>query len=210
MTRRPPQRPPRRTSPARLGFAAVGLTTLCALLAPPSAALASTPAALGLLASDDVAVQMDADAASVAVGLPGAASLVVAASLGLPSDALGVAVGTRFRLTGDATAGVTAVLAAGVVAPLLQPGVALGLHPAIAAHWRGDVLQLAAIATLPSAVGWQSGALALRYGLSLDAVAAVGIGRWRVGLVGNVGAVGGGEAGVALRLGVGGLLGLRF
>lgn len=210
MTRRPPRRPPHRLRSAWLENAAIGLAALCALLAAPTPARASTPAALGLLASDDVVVQMDADAASVAVGLPGAASLVVAASLGLPSDALGVAVGTRFRLAGDATAGVTAVLAAGVVAPLLQPGVALGLHPAITAHWRGEVLQFAAIASVPSAVGWQSGALALRYGLSLDGVAAVGIGRWRAGVVGNVGAVGGGEAGVALRLGVGGLLGLRF
>ncbi|MEY3012630.1 MAG: hypothetical protein RIT45_1365 [Pseudomonadota bacterium] len=186
-----------------LARVAIALVLVAAAAAP---AIAADPVALGHGPDSDIVVRVDTDTASVAVALPTAWTLTLAASLDLPGDAASLYVAHPFDLTGDARSGLTAIVAAGGIASMLQPGGGVGLHAALNAHRHGEALLLQGVVALPVAVGWQQGAQ-LRYGLRVDGFAGARIGPARIGVVGSIGAVGGGETGAALRFSAGVLVG---
>ncbi len=176
------------------------------LLATAAPAWAADPVALGHSVDSDIVVRVDTETASLAVALPTAWTLTLAASLDLPGDGASVYVARPFALVGDARSGLTAVVGAGGIVSLLQSGGGFGLHAALNAHRHCEALLLHGVVALPVAVGWQQGTV-LRYGLRFDGFVGARIGPARVGLVGSIGAIGGGEAGAALRFSAGVLVG---
>ncbi len=63
----------------------------------------------------------------------------------LPSAAAGASAGTRWTLVGDRLGwGVDAVVAAGVVVPLIAPAGAVSITSAVVGRWRSEALQVSA------------------------------------------------------------------
>ena len=181
-----------------------GLGPGTALAAEPTALLWRAPADGSAGSVDSAGVSLDT---TFGLGLASPLTLDVALAFDAPADAVAVFVGHQRQLWGEQRGlFVRAVVAGGVVVPLIATGVGLGVDLAGIVGWSGESGELAIGILVPAVVAWQDGA-AFRLPARLEAMVRTGLGPLSLGLRAGGGLLWGGAGGTAFDLRVGVVVG---